>query len=69
MRTTVLNCRALVASFDPFNDATNGRFHFVYSEYTDWDGIPEDTIIWERKINATLLEPTTLLQVATDTNS
>ncbi len=69
MCATVRNCRALVASFDPFDGATNGWFHLVHLEYTDWDGIPEDTIIWERKINAMLLEPTTLPQVATNASS
>jgi hypothetical protein len=66
MLATVRNRRALVSSVDPFDGAPEGRLHLVRLEYTDSDGIPEDQIIWEREINATLLEPTALPQVATE---
>ncbi len=32
-------------------------------EYTDADGMSEDTLLWEREHNATLLEPTALPRV------
>ena len=65
MLATVRSRRALIASVDPFDGATEGRLHLVRLEYTDSDGIPEDTIIWEREPNATLLKPTTLPLVPT----
>lgn len=65
MLATVRNRRALVASVEPFGGTPEGQLHLVRLEYTDSDGIPEDNIIWEREINATLLEPTALPQVAT----
>ncbi|MFB2738068.1 DISARM system SNF2-like helicase DrmD [Umezakia ovalisporum] len=64
MLATIRNRRALVAAVEPFDGASEGRLHLVRLEYTDSDGIAEDTIIWEREINATLLEPTALPQVA-----
>ncbi|MEH2093397.1 DISARM system SNF2-like helicase DrmD [Nostoc sp.] len=65
MLATVRNRRALVASVEPFGGTPEGQLHLVRLEYTDLDGIPEDSIIWEREINATLLEPTAVPQVAT----
>ena len=66
MLATVRNRRALVTSVDPFDGTSEGRLHLVRLEYTDSHGIPEDSIIWERELNATLLEPTALPQVATE---
>jgi superfamily II DNA or RNA helicase len=66
MLATVRNRRALIASVEPFDGTTEGRIHLVRLEYTDSDGNLEDSIIWERELNATLLEPTALPQVATD---
>lgn len=64
MLATIRNRRALVASVEPYGK--EGILHLVRLEYTDSDGIAEDTIIWEREINATLLEPTALPQVASE---
>lgn len=66
MLATVRNRRALVSSVDPFDGTPEGRLHLVRLEYTDSDGVPEDAVIWEREISATLLEPTALPQVATE---
>ncbi|WP_448604963.1 DISARM system SNF2-like helicase DrmD, partial [Thermoleptolyngbya sp.] len=63
MLATVRNRRALVASVEPF-DSPEGRLHLVTLEYTDPDGVPEDTLIWEREINRSVLEPTALPRVS-----
>lgn len=66
MLATVRNRRALVASVEPFDGSPEGRLHLVRLEYTDFDGNPEDTILWERELNANLLEPTALPKVTTE---
>ncbi len=64
MLATVRHRRALIAAVEPFDGSIEGRLHLVRLEYTDYDGVAEDTVIWEREIGATLLEPTALPQVA-----
>jgi SNF2 family DNA or RNA helicase len=66
MLATVRNRRALVASVEPFDGSPEGRLHLVTLEYTDPDGIPEDTLIWEREIDPSVLEPTALPQVTSE---
>lgn len=66
MLAIVRNRRALIASVEPFDAKPEGRIHLVRLEYTDIDGNSEDIIIWEREINARLLEPTALPSVITD---
>ena len=63
MLTTVRNRRAIVTAVDPY-DSPDGRFHMVNLDYIDADGAPSDTLLWEREINATLLEPNALPLVA-----
>lgn len=63
MLATVRNRRALIISVEPF-DGPGGRLHLVGLEYTD-DGHREDKLIWERELNAGLLEPAALPDVAT----
>jgi superfamily II DNA or RNA helicase len=63
MLATVRNRRAIVASVEPFDSSTEGRVHLVRLEYTDLDGVPEDTVIWEREHAPQLLEPTALPRV------
>lgn len=63
MLATIRNRRALVASVEPFDGSPEGRLHLVTLEYTDPDGVPEDTLIWEREIDPSVLEPTALPQV------
>jgi hypothetical protein len=50
---------------EPF-DTNEGRLHLVDLEYTDADGTPEDTLLWEREHNAMLLGPTALPRVGDD---
>ncbi|WP_210437039.1 DISARM system SNF2-like helicase DrmD [Oxynema aestuarii] len=63
MLATVRNRRALVVSVEPFDGGIAGRLHLVGLEYTDMDGNREDKVIWERELNASLLEPTALPRV------
>ena len=63
MLATVRNRRALVTSVEPFDGATEGRLHLVSLEYTDGGGHREDSVIWEREIDRSLLEPTALPKV------
>lgn len=64
MIATVRNRRGLVASVEPFDARPDGRLHLVRVEYTDADGVPEDTLLWEREHNRALLEPTALPRIA-----
>jgi len=64
MLATIRNRRGLVVSVDPFQVRPEGQLHLVRVEYTDSDGVPEDSVIWEREHHRALLEPTTLPRVA-----
>lgn len=46
---TVRNRRAVIAQVKPF-DTKEGRLHLVELEYTDTDGHPTDSLIWEREV-------------------
>lgn len=63
MLATVRNRRAIVSAVDTYDSAA-GRFHLVNLEYIDADGVPSDTLLWEREPGATLLEPNALPQVS-----
>lgn len=65
MLATIRNRRGLIAAVDHF-DSPEGRLHLVRIEYTDADGPPEDTVLWEREHGRDLLEPNALPQVATE---
>lgn len=64
MMATVRNRRGLIVSVDPFDSRNDARLHLVRVEYTDPDGVPEDTLLWEREHHRALLEPTALPRVA-----
>lgn len=63
MVATVRNRRGIVTSVEPYDTPAEGRLHLVRVEYTDNDGGPDDTLLWERERNATLLPPTALPRV------
>src|SRR5436305_609196 len=65
MIATVRNRRGLIAAVEPF-DSTDGRLHLVRVEYTDNDGVAEDTVLWEREQGRDLLQPNALPQVETE---
>ena len=64
MLATVRESPRFVSTVDTY-DSTAGRFHLVNLEYIDADGVPSDTLLWEREPGATLLEPNALPQVST----
>src|ERR1017187_1400586 len=65
MLATIRNRRGLIATVEPF-DSQEGRLHLVRVEYTDADGVSEDTVLWEREHGRDLLEPNALPRVDTD---
>jgi hypothetical protein len=60
MLATVRNRRSLIAAVEPFGTGPEGQIHLVRLEYIDSDGPSEDSLIWEREVHKTLLEPTAL---------
>ncbi|MBN1204830.1 MAG: DISARM system SNF2-like helicase DrmD [Myxococcaceae bacterium] len=62
MMATVRNRRAVIARVKPF-DTRERRLHLVDLEYTDTEGPPTDSVIWEREIGAKAHEPGALPDV------
>lgn len=62
MLARVRNRRGVVAAVEPF-DGRDERLHLVTVEYTDADGVAEDTLLWEREHNASLVPPAALPRV------
>jgi SNF2 family DNA or RNA helicase len=62
MLATIRKRRGLIVSVDPA-DSPEGRLHLVRVEYTDSDGVAEDTVVWERESGRHLFEPNALPQV------
>jgi hypothetical protein len=57
----------MISSVDAFSsDSTGGQLHLVTIEYTDADGVSEDTVLWEREYGRDLLEPNALPRVDAD---
>ncbi|PSH04632.1 MAG: DNA helicase [Acidobacteria bacterium] len=65
MLATIRNRRGLIAAVEPF-DSNEGRLHLVRVEYTDTDGVTEDTVLWEREHGRDLLEPNALPPVQSE---
>jgi len=64
MMATLRNRRALITRVRPYGIPV---LHAVDVEYTDVDGHPSDTVIWEREVGVGLVEPGALPDVsATD---
>lgn len=66
MLAMVRNRRGLVTAVQPFDGSSEGRVNLVTVEYLDPDVPHEDQLIWEREVNASLLEPTALPNVSGD---
>ena len=67
MLATIRNRRGIISSVDGYSsDSTSGQLHLVTIEYTDADGVPEDTVLWEREHGRELLEPNALPRVEAD---
>ncbi len=66
MVATVRNRRGMVTSVAPFAAAERGTIHLVNVEYFDHDGPPEDQLIWEREVAASVLPPAALPVIHAD---
>lgn len=67
MLATIRNRRGVISSVDTFSsDSPEGQLHLVRIEYTDPDGVAEDTVLWEREYGRNLLEPNALPRVDTE---
>lgn len=50
MLATVRNRRGVGSAVEPFDKTEDGKvLHLVTVEYSDADGEPDDTLIWERE--------------------
>ena len=65
MLAVLRNRRGLISSVDPY-DGPEGREYLVEIEYTDTEGVPEDTVLWNREHGAQLLEPNALPRVGSE---
>lgn len=63
MLATLRNRRGIVTAVEAYDGGIEGRIHMVTVEYTDTDGGPEDHVIWEREVGASLQEPAALPQI------
>lgn len=65
MLATIRNRRGLIVSVEDFGGEHGiERNHLVQVEYTDPDGVPEETVLWEREHGRDLMEPHALPRVA-----
>jgi superfamily II DNA or RNA helicase len=62
MMATVRNRRAVIARVKPFS-TRESQLHLVDLEYTDTEGPPTDSVIWEREVGARAHEPGALPNV------
>ncbi|QXE87381.1 DISARM system SNF2-like helicase DrmD [Geomonas nitrogeniifigens] len=64
MLATVRNRRGVISSVEPYEDAVSSKLlHLVTVEYTEYDGEPEETLLWERECQPVVLEPNALPRV------
>ena len=64
MLATVRQRRGIVTAVEPYGARGERLSHLVRVEYTDTDGPPDDTLLWEHEPRARLLEPTALPRIA-----
>jgi ERCC4-related helicase len=60
MLANVRNRRGMITAVEPYDAPNHGRFHLVSLEYLDTEGPVDDTLIWEREVGVSLIEPTSL---------
>lgn len=64
MLATVRNRRGVVSAVEPFAASkTSELLHLVTIEFSDADGEPEETVLWERERGPVVLEPNALPKV------
>ncbi|MEZ4437171.1 MAG: DISARM system SNF2-like helicase DrmD [bacterium] len=63
MMALLRNRRAVIVDVNPYGPGDRVQEHLVRVEYTDDDGPPEDTVLWEREPDATVIAPGDLPRV------
>ncbi|PRD67097.1 DISARM system SNF2-like helicase DrmD [Malikia granosa] len=67
MLATVRNRRGVISAVEPFAASkTSQLLHLVTVEFSDADGDPEETLLWERERQPVVLEPNALPRVDVD---
>ena len=67
MLATVRNRRGVISAVDPYAaSGTSELLHLVTIEFSDSDGDPEETLLWERERQPIVLEPNALPRVDAD---
>ncbi len=67
MLATVRNRRGVISAVEPFAASkTSELLHLVTVEFSDADGDPEETLLWERERQPVVLEPNALPRVDVD---
>lgn len=67
MLATVRNRRGVISAVEPYADSkTSALLHLVTIEFSDSDGDPEETLLWERERQPVVLEPNALPRVDVD---
>lgn len=64
MLATVRNRRGVISAVEPYDQTEDGKvIHLVTMEYSDTDGEPDDTLLWEVECQPELLAPNALPEV------
>jgi superfamily II DNA or RNA helicase len=64
MLATVRNRRGVISAVEPYEDLGSAKLlHLVTVEFTEYDGEPEETLLWERECQPVVLEPNALPRV------
>lgn len=67
MLATVRNRRGVISAVEPFAASkTSELLHLVTIDFSDADGDPEETLLWERECQPVVLEPNALPRVDAD---
>lgn len=67
MLATVRNRRGVISAVEPYAASkTSELLHLVTIEFSDSDGDPEETLLWERERQPVVLEPNALPRVNVD---
>lgn len=67
MLATVRNRRGVISAVEPYAASrTSQLLHLVTIEFSDADGEPEETLLWERERQPVVLEPNALPRVDVD---
>ena len=64
MLATVRNRRGVISAVEPYEEQGSSKLlHLVTVEFTEYDGEPEETLLWERECQPVVLEPNALPRI------